>query len=84
MKEKEKLLLETLSFLEPMTLEKVILDLDEASAHNLELTNEDLLQILDQLCRSQKVKQLDLNGDQAWQRVFPKKSLLNKLLNLFR
>lgn len=81
---KEKLL-ETLSFLEPMTLEKIYLDFDEEFLlENHKLTSEDLENELEQLVKTKKVKLTKNGKTSSWIKVFPKKTFFSRMLEHLR
>lgn len=86
-KDLQQVLLETLSFYEPMSLEFILLDLnDHFLKENPNLTTEDLLATLHDLNRQKKIKKIKKQGQLHWLRVFPKKSLWHRIkakLNLF-
>lgn len=67
--------LETLSFMEPMNLEKIFLDLDQGFLEeNPQLTTQDLLTSIDELIKAKKVKIHNKSGGQNyWIKIFPKR-----------
>jgi hypothetical protein len=74
-------LLETLSFLEPMTIEKIYLDFDEEFLlKNHTLTSEDLENELSLLVKQRKIKQIKDGKTSSWIKVFPKKPLFTRML----
>ncbi len=78
-------LLETLSFLEPMTLEKIYLDFDEDFLlKNHTLTSEDLENELTLLVKSKRVKLIKENKTSSWIKIFPKKPLLTRMLEFLK
>ncbi len=78
------LILSTLSFYEPMTLEKIILDLDSESLSRYPQFGRDHLEeILGQLVRQKSIKMKKIEGDRTWIRLFPNKSLWQKWKSLF-
>ncbi len=81
-------ILKTLSFLDPMGLDRLFLDLDSKFVKAYpELTYDDLLKCLNILTKSKKAKLIEVDGHKQWIKVFPKKSLskrtLNKILSFF-
>ncbi|WP_127715868.1 hypothetical protein [Halobacteriovorax sp. HLS] len=84
MKLREKLL-ETLSFLEPMSLEKIYLDLDnDFLMKNKSLTSEDLENELKALVSSKKVKLIKEDNASLWIKIFPRKPLITRLLEYLK
>ncbi|MDD0853885.1 hypothetical protein HBN50_12305 [Halobacteriovorax sp. GB3] len=84
MDQKEELLLETLSFFEAMTFEKIILDLSKEKLGKVgEFRRDELEALLSKLVKEKKVELIELNKEKAWKRLFKKKSLLSRLKNLF-
>lgn len=80
----EEILLETLSFYEPLIREHIILQMDPDKVNlNKELTNEDLDEMLKSLIKRKKVKIVKIGPDVAYIKLFPKKSLWKKLKSLF-
>ena len=70
----------TLSFLEPMSLEMIFLDLDKNFLEsNPNLTTEDLLKELKRLEKDKKVKKSLIDGQYFWVRVYPKRPWYKKL-----
>lgn len=83
---KEQLLM-TLSHFEPMSLDKIFIDMDKDFVKEFsDLSMEDLTHCLDELTQEKKIKRLNNQGHPEWIKVFPKrKSLWGRLLqNLFR
>ncbi len=77
-------ILKTLSFMEPMSLEHILLDLDQAfTLNNPKFCYEDLLNTLEHLRKSKKIKLLVQAEQQLWIKIFPKRSFLQKIRNLF-
>lgn len=78
-------ILKTLSFMEPMTLEHIFLDLDKEFLldHN-QLNYQDLLNTLEALRRARKIKVLKVKKQSSWIKVFPKRPWYRRLLNLIR
>jgi hypothetical protein len=78
-------LLETLSFLEPMSLEKIYLDFDEDFLlKNHELTSEDLENELSLLVKQKKVKVITKSKAKYWIKAFPKKSFFTRMLEYLK
>ena len=78
-------LLETLSFLEPMSLEKIYLDFDEDFLfENHKLTSEDLENELSLLVKQRKVKLIKEAKASYWIKVFPTKPLLTRMLEYLK
>ena len=64
----------TLSFFEPMTLEKIFLEIDrDYVIANPELKTEDLIKTLKKLERSKKVKKIMKNQEHTWTKNYPKR-----------
>ncbi len=81
-------ILKTLSFLDPMGLDRIFLDLDPNFVKAYpELTYDDLLKCLNNLTKLKRAKLIEIDGHKQWIKIFPKKSLtkrtLNKFLNIF-
>ena len=73
-------LLETLSFLEPMSLEKIYLDFDnDFLMNNKSLTSEDLENELNDLVKCKKVRLIKVDKASTWIKIFPKKSFLSRM-----
>lgn len=69
------LVLSTLSFYEPMTFSRIILDFDNNKLSNFpEFAKEDLQDILKVLEKKKSIKRVTLDKEDAWIRVFPKRS----------
>lgn len=84
MKDIETIVLETLSFFEPMSLEKIIIDTNSEDAKsNKDFTHEALLNVLNELVKNKKVKTYKINGDLHWQRIFPQKNIFKRILSRF-
>lgn len=67
-------ILRTLSFLEPMGLEFILLDMDKKFLDsNPDLTTADLKADLKFLASQKKIKELKIKGQIFWIKVFPKK-----------
>ena len=72
--ELELLLLETLSFYEPMTRAQILMQLDEKRIEELShYTFGDLEQMLKDLTKKGTLKECSLGLDRAWQRVFKRR-----------
>lgn len=75
----EEEILKTLSYFEPMNLEKIFLDMDkEFLAKNSQLTVADLQEQLAILVKQNRVKY----KEKMWIKVYPKKSLYHKIKSL--
>ncbi len=69
------LVLSTLSFYEPMTFSRIILDFDNNSLSDFpEFTKEDLQEILKVLEKKKLIKRVTLDKEEAWIRVLPKRA----------
>lgn len=69
------LVLSTLSFYEPMTFSRIILDFDNKELENFpEFAKEDLQDILTSLSKKKFIKRVRLDKEDAWIRVLPKRS----------
>ncbi|MBD64608.1 MAG: hypothetical protein CME62_05350 [Halobacteriovoraceae bacterium] len=76
----EEELLKTLSFMEPMSEEFIYLDLDQQFLlENPELTIEDLKSALTALEKQLKIKRMSSENQEKWIKVFPRKSLFQRL-----
>lgn len=76
----------TLSYLEPMHLDKIYLELSSDFLKDYpEFKGEHLAQALIEMVNSKEAKCVDFNGHKAWIRVFPSdrtmKKRLRKLMN---
>ena len=74
----ENLLLETLSFFEPMTLEKIILDFDAKEIKKYpQLEASDMKEALRRLQKAKKIKKIKIkvgkNSEDAWIKIYPKR-----------
>jgi hypothetical protein len=84
MTELEELILETLSFYEPMTKEKLLLDFDIKKLKSKTAANmEDLELALKGLIKKGYLKTTGKEKEQTWIRVMPKKSFLKRILKVF-
>ncbi|MBK26961.1 MAG: hypothetical protein CME70_23360 [Halobacteriovorax sp.] len=83
----ESLVLEVLSFYEPMSFELILLDIpDERIAQIPDFCRADLEEALKLLEKKKKVK-LSLENEKKekfWIKVFPKKSILSQIFSYFR
>ena len=70
MKNLEPLLLETISFFQPMTCTQIILQLDNEKIIEVSATLADLKQELKRLTKQGKIKQSRIGTEPVWQRVF--------------
>jgi hypothetical protein len=74
----------TLSFLEPMSLEMIYLDISsEYLLTNKEDTIEDLERVLGELVREKKVKLITQEKHRYWIKIYPKKSIVRKIKDYF-
>ena len=72
--EKYDLLLETLSFYEPMSLEKIIIDIDAVKAKKISNFNKEALEVaLNHLIEQKLIKQISVNKQKTWIRGFKRK-----------
>lgn len=77
-------LLRTLSFMEPMNMEMIFIDISsEYLLLNKNDTIEDLKEALAQLVKEKKVKVLKIDNHQYWIRLYPKKSMMRKIRDYF-
>ena len=77
----ENEILRTLSFMEPMSLEYIFLDLDkDFLQHHNHLNTQDLLNTLERLKKTKKIKQITDGEQKKWIKVFPKKPWYKRLL----
>lgn len=68
--ELEVLILETLSFFENMTLEKIILDLDQNKLKQFpDFSKEDLLDLLNKFERERLVKKIQIDQEVMWIKI---------------
>ena len=79
------LVLETLSFYEPMSLEKIILDIDSERIKDCDDFNKELLEnILKELVSYKLVKDKKIDGEKTWVKVFRhKRSWWQRLFTFF-
>jgi hypothetical protein len=78
----EELVLEVLSFYEPMSFELILLDMPEERIFEIsEFNREDLEEMLKLLVLSKKIKITSKKSDKEvfWIKVFPKKSLIERV-----
>jgi hypothetical protein len=79
----EEFVLGTLSFYEPMTFSKIIIDLDSDALLGFpEFTREDLTVVLSSLEKQKVIKTLPIDKESGWIRIHPKKALWKRLLSL--
>jgi hypothetical protein len=70
----QDLLLETLSFYEPMTISKMIFDFDEKKIREFrQLEQSDLMNCLKKLERAKKIKKVKIGTEDAWMRVLTRR-----------
>ncbi len=75
--------LKTLSFFEPMSLEKIYLDFNEGFLLSRpDFVVEDLGQILANLKKRKLVKEINESSHKEWLKIYPKKNWYKKLLGL--
>lgn len=82
----ESLVLEVLSFYEPMSLELILLDMPEDEILSIpEFNREDLESALKILVKKKRVKLsvLGAKKERFWIKAFPKKSLFQRFLRRF-
>lgn len=81
----EDLLLATLSFYEDMSFEKLILDFDsEVIKNSPQLTREEVENALKRLVQKKLVKEIEDASGKSWIKLFPKKSLFEKMKRYFK
>ncbi|PIK15408.1 hypothetical protein [Halobacteriovorax sp. JY17] len=81
----EEKVLETLSFFNAMTLEQIYLDFDEDFLlEHKKYTYDDLMECLRNLEDQKKIKSSGVEKSKTWIRIYPKKSLLSKLLGFLK
>lgn len=81
----EQEVLRTLSHFEPMSLEYIFLDFDKKFLESFpDLTIEDLDKILKKLVKKKKIKSIKVGEQIKWLKLFPKKKLRDRILNLFK
>lgn len=74
-------LLKTLSFLEPMSLEFIFLDLDKNFLmQHPYLTTEDLVKELRSLKKQKLITQKKVDGQILWIKIYPKRPWYKKIL----
>lgn len=79
----DELVLETLSFYEPMTFANIILDFnDELLAGFPDFDKEQLVQVLSHLEQKKLIKKVMQEKEVAWIRVFRKRSWWKRLFPL--
>lgn len=79
----EELVLMTLSFYEPMTFSNIILDFDNDQLKDFpDFSREELVDILALLKKKKLIKQITLDKEAAWIRVYPKRSWWKRLFSL--
>lgn len=84
-KEQVDLVLETLSFFEPMSLEKIIFDFDKDKIEKMkDFSKDDLEAILEHLVKKKKVKVLNLEKGNQYIKIQKKASGLKKLFSFFK
>lgn len=80
-KEVEDIILETLSFLEPMTKERLILDFDDTKLQLLEsFTKEDLEMALTSLLKQRKIKKTTKGKEEYFQKCMPRRPWWRRFL----
>lgn len=74
------LVLSTLSFYEPMTFSRIILDFDNEILKDFpEFDKEDLKMILNNLKKQKLIKSTKIEKEEAWIRVLPKRPWWKRL-----
>jgi hypothetical protein len=83
----ENIILEAISFYDPLTKDKIILDLDEYKITEVnEFSLEEFEGCFKKLLKEEKIKQIKVGPDIAYLRVFPKRRswLVQKVINFFK
>lgn len=79
----EQIILGVLSFYEPMTLSKVILDLNQAQVSELgDFSKEDLDTTIKSLESKRLIKAVTVDKETAWIRIHVRRSWLKRLFSL--
>lgn len=80
----EKIILQTLSFYDALTLEEIILQMDKGIIDLEEvITVEDLEKKLQLLARQRKVKVSGRGKERRWIRKLPKRGIFYKIKSMF-
>ncbi len=85
-KSSEHLILEALSFYEPMSYAQIIFELKADEIQELpDFTDEKMKLILDSLVKRKLIKKLDFNGEVKWVKTLPqeRKNMFTKLIEKF-
>lgn len=78
------LVLETLSFFDPLTKEQIYLQFDPEMVNILShLTREDLDKALIDLKKRKKIKEVRVDKDAGWIKIYPKRPWYRKLMLKF-
>lgn len=78
-------LLETLSFFDFYSVERIILDMKEEVLLNYpEFTKDNLVELLQELEREKLVERKRVEKEEFWKKIYPQKSWLKRILNLFK
>ncbi|MFA6237827.1 MAG: hypothetical protein WC635_10905 [Bacteriovorax sp.] len=81
--ELENLVLITLSYFEPMTFSKIILDFDSEEIKNFpDFDNVKLQEMLSSLEKKKLIKRVKIDKETGWIRVLPKRSWWKRLFPL--
>ena len=83
----ENIILEAISFYDPLTKDKIILDLDEYKITEVnEFSLEEFEVCFSKLLKEGKIKQVKVGPDMAFLRVFPKRRswFIQKIINFFK
>jgi predicted transcriptional regulator len=80
----EEVILETLSFYDPLTVTQIIMqtDMDKLKSHP-QFTKENLSELLKQLEKKKLVKKGQSNEGDTWLRIMARRSLWQKLTSYF-
>jgi hypothetical protein len=81
----EDLVLETLSFLEPMTFSQIILDFDNEKLSKFPtFSKEDLENVIHKLEKKKKLKRITIDKEVGWIKIQRKRSWLQNFLYYFK
>ena len=80
-KEIEEIILEAMSFYEPMAKDKIILDLDDYKITEVnEFSLEEFEEVFIRLLKEKRIKEIKKGDQITYLRVFPKRSFFKKIL----
>ena len=80
----EDFVLSTLSFYEPMTFSRIILDFKSEDLLTYPEFDKNMLSdILKKLEKKKLIRSVQIDKEQGWIRIFPRKSWLQKLSRVF-